>query len=156
MLTIHLVVVGEKMPDWVEQGFHEYQKRVRGRLALNLIEVAAIRCGKNADLERIARDEDRKLLDAIPTDCLTIALDRTGKSVSTLQIVSHMESWLQQGDQVAMLVGGPEGLSADLIKQANMVWSLSELTFAHPVVRVVLAEQIYRCFSVLENSPYHR
>ena len=156
MLTIHLIVVGDKMPSWVEQGYNEYQKRIKGRVALNLIEVSAIRRGKNADLERIARDEDLKLLGAIPKGCKTIALDRTGKQLSTLQIVDHMKSWLQQGDQIAMLVGGPEGLSKEVLGQADLKWSLSALTFAHPVVRIVLAEQIYRCFSVLENAPYHR
>ena len=156
MLTIHLVVIGEKMPAWVDAGFAEYQKRIRGRLALKLVEVPAIRRGKNADLVRIAREEDQRLLNAIPAGCKTIALDRTGKAVSTLQFVDHLNDGLQHGDQLALLVGGPEGLSRELIAKADHCWSLFAMTFAHPVVRVVVAEQVYRCYSVLENLPYHR
>lgn len=156
MLTIHLVVIGDKMPAWVDQGVEEYQKRVRGRMALNLVQVAALKRGKNADIERIVAEEDQKLLAAIPPGCRTIALDRSGKSISTLGIVERMEQWLQDGEQITMLVGGPEGLSDTLIAEADETWSLSALTFAHPVVRVVLAEQVYRCYSVLEGLPYHR
>lgn len=156
MLTIHLVVIGDRMPQWVDDGFGEYQKRIRGQMALNLIEVSAIRRGKNADLKRIQIEEDARLLAAVPAGCRTVALDRAGRALSTLQIRDRMESWLLGGDQVALLVGGPEGLSPDLIKSADESWSLSALTFAHPVVRVVLAEQIYRCYSILEGLPYHR
>ncbi len=156
MLTIHLVVIGDKMPAWVDQGVEEYQKRVRGRMALNLVQVAALKRGKNADIERIVAEEDRKLLAAIPPGCRIIALDRSGKSISTLGMVDRMEQWLQDGEQITMLVGGPEGLSDTLIAEADETWSLSALTFAHPVVRVVLAEQVYRCYSVLEGLPYHR
>lgn len=156
MLSIHLVVIGDKMPVWVDQGFADYQKRIRGCMALKLIQVPAIRRGKNADIERIVAEEDKKLLAAIPTGCLTIALDRSGKSISTLGMVERMQQWLQHGDQVALLVGGPEGLSSAMISGADEIWSLSALTFAHPVVRVVLAEQIYRGYSVLEGLPYHR
>jgi len=156
MLTIHLVVIGDKMPAWVDRGVEEYQKRIRGRMAFNLVQVAAHKRGKNADIERIVAEEDRKLLAAIPPGCRTIALDRSGKSISTLDMVERIEQWLQDGEQIAMLVGGPEGLSSALIAEADETWSLSALTFAHPVVRVVLAEQVYRCYSVLEGLPYHR
>ena len=156
MLTLHLVVIGDKMPAWVNQGFDDYQKRIRGRMALRLIEVPAIKRGKNADIERIIAEEDKKLWAAIPPGCHTIALDRSGKTVTTLEMSQRMEDWLQHGTQVAMLVGGPEGLSADMISSADEAWSLSALTFAHPVVRVILAEQIYRCYSVIEGLPYHR
>jgi 23S rRNA (pseudouridine1915-N3)-methyltransferase len=156
MLNIHMVVIGDKMPAWVDQGVEEYQKRIRGRMALNLLQVAALKRGKNADIERIVAEEDRKLIAAIPPGCRTIALDRSGKSISTPGMVERFEQWLQDGEQIAMLVGGPEGLSSALIAEADETWSLSALTFAHPVVRVVLAEQVYRCYSVLEGLPYHR
>ncbi|MGB5707793.1 MAG: 23S rRNA (pseudouridine(1915)-N(3))-methyltransferase RlmH [Arenicellales bacterium] len=156
MLNIHMVVIGDKMPAWVDQGVVEYQKRIRGRMALNLLQVAALKRGKNADIERIVAEEDRKLIAAIPPGCRTIALDRSGKSISTPGMVERFVQWLQDGEQIAMLVGGPEGLSSALIAEADETWSLSALTFAHPVVRVVLAEQVYRCYSVLEGLPYHR
>ena len=156
MLTIHLVAVGEKMPSWVDQGFAEYQKRIRGRLSLKLIEVPAGKRGRNANIERVIADEDQRLQSAIPSRCHRIALDRGGRALSTLQIVERMEQWLQDGEQVALLVGGPEGLSKQMLDSVNETWSLSALTFAHPIVRVLLAEQLYRCYSVLEGLPYHR
>ena len=156
MLTIHVIVIGDKMPPWVELGFKDYQKRIRGRVALNLIEVQAIRRTKNANIQRIIDDEGQRLRSAIPKGCRVIALDRSGRGLATLAISRYMDSWLQSGTQIALLVGGPEGLSNDLVQSADECWSLSKMTFSHPVVRVVLAEQIYRCFSILEGSPYHR
>jgi len=156
MLSIYLVVIGEKMPAWVNLGVSEYQKRIRGRMALKVIEVPAIKRGKNADLRRIALEEDQRLIAAVPKRCRLIALDRQGKAISTLQMADRFEHELQQGDQIALLVGGPEGLSKDILQQVDETWSLSALTFAHPVVRVMLAEQVYRCFSILEKLPYHR
>jgi len=144
------------MPGWVDQGFAEYQKRIRGRMELNLVQVAAIKRGKNVDIDRIIAEEDRRLLAAIPPRCQTIALDRSGRRLSTLEMSDKMEGWLQQGDQIAMLVGGPEGLSREMLGQCDACWSLSAMTFAHPIVRVVLAEQVYRCYTILEGLPYHR
>ena len=156
MLNIHLVVIGDKMPQWVEQGYQEYQKRIRGRIRLTLIEVSAIKRGRNADIDRIVLQEEKRLFDALPRDAYVIALDRIGKSVSTKDIASRMEPWMQLGQPVCLLVGGPEGLSPQGLKSADEVWSLSALTFAHPLVRVMLAEQLYRFFTIVENLPYHR
>ena len=156
MLKLHLVAIGERMPPWVNEGFSEYCKRIRGRMTLELIEVSASKRGKGADLARIGADEERRLTAAIPSACRRIALDRSGRSVSTRDIVDRMDRWLQEGDRVALVVGGPEGLSREFIDAADECWSLSALTFAHPVARVVIAEQLYRCWSVLEGLPYHR
>lgn len=156
MLTIHLVVIGDRMPAWVEDGVNQYRKRVRGRMAFDVIEVAAIKRGKNADLKRIQAGEDERLIAAVPAGCRIIALDREGSSISTRQMAEKLDQWLQDGGKVALMVGGPEGLSSGLISRADEKWSLSALTFAHPVVRVMVAEQIYRCYSILEGLPYHR
>ncbi|WP_424948030.1 23S rRNA (pseudouridine(1915)-N(3))-methyltransferase RlmH [Candidatus Spongiihabitans sp.] len=156
MLKISLIVVGEKMPQWVVQGYRAYAKRIRGRVQLNLIEVPAIRRGKNADLGSIVRLEERKILDRLPKKARVIALDRGGKSYSTMAFSEKMKRWLERGEPVALVVGGPEGLSAGFINNADESWSLSALTLAHPLVRVVVAEQLYRCFSILEGIPYHR
>lgn len=156
MLNLHLVVIGERMPRWVDEAFNEYRKRIHGRLALKLVEVPAIRRGKGADLERIAATEEARLAAAVPAGCRRIALDRTGRQLSTLDVSRRMEKWMLEGDQAALVVGGPEGLSGDFLAAADEIWSLSAMTFAHPVVRVVLAEQIYRCWSILEGLPYHR
>ncbi len=156
MLNIYLVVIGEKMPVWVDQGVAEYQKRVRGRMAIKVIEVPAIKRGKNADLERISVEEDQRLLSAVPKQCVIVALDRQGKKLSTKQMATRFEQGLQNGEQLALLVGGPEGLSNQILQRARETWSLSALTFAHPVIRIMLAEQVYRCYSILEGLPYHR
>ncbi len=144
------------MPAWVDSGFAEYQKRVRGRVQLDLKQIPSIKRGKNADIKRVIEQEDKKLRAAIPSASVTVALDRLGKTLSTKDIARKMEYWLQNGDHVALLVGGPEGLSQSMVSECNECWSLSALTFAHPVVRVMLAEQIYRCYSLLEGLPYHR
>ena len=156
MLTLHLVAVGGRMPHWVTEGCAEYQRRIRGRVALKLVEVPAVKRGKNADLARAALEEERRLTAAVPGGCRLIALDRQGRQMSTMDIVRRMEGWLGDGEQAALVVGGPEGLSGDFLAKADECWSLSALTMAHPVVRVVLAEQLYRCWSILEGLPYHR
>jgi 23S rRNA (pseudouridine1915-N3)-methyltransferase len=144
------------MPLWVEAGYHEYAKRIRGRARLDLIEIPAIKRGKNADIKRIIQAEEMKIVNAIPDDARTIALDRRGKSWSSRGLSSKLQEWMDCGDSIALVIGGPEGLSDNFIKNADEIWSLSALTFAHPLVRVVLAEQLYRCLSILEGSPYHR
>ncbi|MGI9311656.1 MAG: 23S rRNA (pseudouridine(1915)-N(3))-methyltransferase RlmH [bacterium] len=159
MLTIHLVAVGAKTPHWVQQGWREYAKRIRGRCALELIEVGALRRGNNPDLAAIARREGARLQRAIPAGSRVIALDRAGKAHSTAQIARRMEAWMRDGartSQVALLAGGAEGLAPPVLDAADEIWSLSAMTFAHPLVRVIIAEQIYRCYSLLEGLPYHR
>ena len=156
MLRISLIVVGEKMPDWVTRGYQEYEKRIRGRTRLQLVEIPAGKRGKNADIPRIIQVEEQKIRDAIPDRAHVIALDRIGKSWSTVELSQRMQIWIDSGDQVALVVGGPEGLTDEFVRSANETWSLSSLTFAHPLVRVLLAEQLYRCHSILEGAPYHR
>ncbi len=156
MLTIHLIAIGGKMPDWVRRGYDEYAKRMRGRCALNLIEVAAVRRGKNPDPGKIARIETERMTRAIPPGSRVIALDRGGKTWSTLELSRRMEGWMRDGARVSLLVGGAEGLPPQLLRAADETWSLSALTFAHPLVRVIVAEQVYRCHALLEGLPYHR
>ena len=156
MLTIHLVAIGERMPAWVRQGYHEYAGRIRGRCALNLIEVATERRGKNPDRGKIAQREAARIERAVPPGTRVIALDRGGKTWSTVEMSRQMDEWMRHGEQVSLLVGGAEGLPPQLLRTADETWSLSPLTFAHPLVRVIIAEQLYRCWSLLEGLPYHR
>jgi len=156
MLRISLIVVGDKMPEWVTRGYQEYEKRIHGRTRLNLVEIPAGKRSKNADIPRIIHAEEQKIRYAIPDQTQVIALDRMGKTWSTVELSKRMQRWIDSGDQIALVVGGPEGLSDEFIRSANETWSLSSLTFAHPLVRVLLAEQLYRCHSILEGSPYHR
>ena len=155
-MEIHLIAVGARTPPWVGTAFSEYARRIRGRCTLKLVEIPAGRRGRNADLSRIVGREGEALLKAAPRGSRLIALDRGGREYSTGQLARRMEGWLQAGRPVALLVGGPEGLSPAVLEAADEQWSLSRLTFAHPLARVILAEQLYRAWSILEGLPYHR
>jgi len=155
-MQIHLIAVGRKMPQWVDQAYDEYARRMPRHCALNLIEINAGKRSRSADVARVNREEGERLLQAIPSGSRVIALERTGREKSTEQLAVNMEKWLAGGQDVVLLVGGPEGLSDDCLQRADECWSLSKLTMAHPLVRVVLAEQLYRAWSIIANLPYHR
>jgi len=155
-MQIHLIAVGSKMPKWVTQGYEEYAKRMPTDCRLNLIEVPAGQRRKNADIERILRQEADRIEAAIPKGAFVIALDVMGKAWSTEQLATEMGHWMQSGRDVAMLIGGPEGVHPQCLALAEQRWSLSALTFPHPLVRIILAEQLYRGLSLLRNHPYHR
>jgi 23S rRNA (pseudouridine1915-N3)-methyltransferase len=155
-MNIHLIAVGEKMPAWVQQGFEEYAKRLPRECTLRLVEIAAGRRGKNADIARAIHDEGQRMLAAVPRGARVIALEVNGRDWSTEQLAQQLEGWLAGGQDMALLVGGPEGLSAEARAAAAQQWSLSPLTLPHPLVRVILAEQLYRAWSILNNHPYHR
>ncbi len=155
-MRIKLLAVGTRMPQWVEQGYREYAQRMPPLCQLELVEIAAKKRGKNADTARILRDEAQSLQSAIPKGALTIALDRKGKHIDTQQLASKMQSWIDESQDVAILIGGPEGIDPYYLNTVGTKWSLSAMTFAHPVVRVMLAEQLYRAWSINANLPYHR
>ncbi len=155
-MQIHLIAVGERMPAWVAEGFEEYAARMPRECRLVLREVTAGRRTKGADLARVARDEADKLLAAVPKHCRVVALDRQGRELTTQDLAGEIKKQMPLGEDLALLVGGPEGLSAECLAQAHARWSLSRLTLAHPLVRVVIAEQVYRAWSILNNLPYHR
>lgn len=144
------------MPKWVEQGYSEYAQRMPPIASLELHEIPAKKRGKNADTTRILRDEAVALQSAMPTGALTIALDRKGKHIDTEQLAKHMQTWIDESQDVAILIGGPEGIDPHYLHTVQTKWSLSAMTFAHPVVRVMLAEQLYRAWSINANLPYHR
>lgn len=155
-MQIILIAVGRRMPQWVDEAFVEYARRMPRHCSLQLVEINPGKRGKNTDIKRINREEGDRLLQAVPAGSRVIALERTGKEKSTEQLSESMKKWLQQGHDVVLLVGGPEGLSKACLDFADECWSLSKMTLAHPLVRVVLAEQIYRAWSIVANLPYHR
>lgn len=155
-MHIHLIAVGDRMPAWVEAGYGEYAKRLPRECALRLVEIAPGRRGRNADVARIVRDEGERMLAAIPRDCHVIALEVGGRSWSTPQLAAQLEGWMHSGRDVVLLVGGPEGLDDACRARADQLWSLSALTLPHPLVRIVLAEALYRAWSVMAGHPYHR
>jgi len=155
-VQIHLIAVGNRMPAWVSDAYQEYAKRLPRESALKLVEIAPGKRGHKADVQRILRDEGERMLAALPRDCQVIALEVGGKSWSTPQLATQLEAWMHSGRDTALLVGGPEGLDAACRERADQLWSLSALTLPHPLVRVILAEQIYRAWSVMVGHPYHR
>lgn len=144
------------MPDWVVSASNDFSKRLPAEIKINSILIPLIKRGKNPDIPRIIRDESRKLLAAVPKDSLLVVLDVLGKSVTTMKLSTMLETWLQQGQDVSIIIGGPDGISDELLAKASMKLSLSALTFPHPLVRVILLEQIYRAWSILNKHPYHR
>lgn len=155
-MHIQLIAVGTRMPGWVKTGYQEYATRLPRECELRLVEVPATKRGKNAPLERVLRQEGERMLAAIPRGTRVIALDVSGQQWNTEQLADRLNEWLQNGRDVALLVGGPEGLAPACRAQAETFWSLSHLTLPHPLVRIVIAEQLYRAWSLLHNHPYHR
>ena len=155
-MQIHLIAIGERMPAWVEAGYHEYAKRLPHECRLTLREIPAGRRTKGADLKRLIEQEGARQLAAIPAGCRVVALDRGGRQMDTEQLATELKKRLAGGQNLALLIGGPEGLAPQCLKRADDTWSLSALTLAHPVVRVVLAEQLYRTWSIVKGLPYHR
>ena len=144
------------MPAWVQAGYREYATRLPRECALNLIEIPAGKRSPNADLTRLIRAEGERLQAAVPSGSRIIALDERGREWNTAELADQLTGWLREGRDLSLLVGGPEGLDAACRERAEQLWSLSRLTLPHPLVRVVVAEQLYRAWSLLRNHPYHR
>ena len=155
-MRIHLLAVGTRMPGWVTAGYLEYARRLPRECSLQLVELPVARRGKNFSVQQVRAEEGRQLLAALPRDCFVIALDEHGSPWTTAQLAGHLGQWLGSGRDVALLVGGPDGLDADCLARADLRWSLSGLTFPHALVRVLLAEQLYRAWSLISGHPYHR
>lgn len=155
-MKIRLIAVGERMPDWVDAGFAEYAKRLVDDIRLELVEIPARKRGKTGDLDRVREQEGEHMLTALRQDDRVIALDVGGKIHSTATLADTLRRALPEGRDMALLVGGPEGLAHCALARASERWSLSALTLPHPLVRIVVAEQVYRCWSLLRGHPYHR
>ncbi|WP_338509441.1 23S rRNA (pseudouridine(1915)-N(3))-methyltransferase RlmH [Erwinia aphidicola] len=155
-MKLQLVAVGTKMPDWVQTGFMEYLRRFPKDMPFELTEVPAGKRGKNADIKRILEKEGEMMLAATGKGNRIVTLDIPGQQWETPQLASQLERWKQDGRDVSLLIGGPEGLSPACKAAAEQSWSLSALTLPHPLVRVLVAESLYRAWSITANHPYHR
>ncbi|KGT90358.1 50S rRNA methyltransferase [Erwinia typographi] len=155
-MKLQLVAVGTKMPDWVQTGFLEYLRRFPKDMPLELTEVQAGKRGKNADIKRILEKEGEMMLAATGKGNRIVTLDIPGQPWETPQLATQLERWKLDGRDVSLLIGGPEGLSPACKAAAEQSWSLSALTLPHPLVRVLVAESLYRAWSVTANHPYHR
>ena len=155
-MKARLIATGERAPGWVAQGFAEYQKRLSHWLPLELVEIEPGLRGKGRDPQRAMDDEGKRVLAALPKNPYVVALDVPGRQLSSEQLVKRLEHWRSQGRDLAFLIGGPEGHAADVKAAADEAWSIGPLTLPHMLVRLVVAEQLYRAAAMLANHPYHR
>jgi 23S rRNA (pseudouridine1915-N3)-methyltransferase len=155
-MKCRLIAAGTRLPDWVNAGFREYQRRLRAPLTLELLEipVATRRAGENS--QRAVAHEGAAMLEALGRDDYVVALEISGKSMSTVELKDWLAQRLEDGRALALLIGGPDGLAPACLQRANHLWSLSPLTLPHALVRIVVAEQLYRAMSLRAGHPYHR
>lgn len=155
-MHLRIVTIGTKMPGWVVDGCNEYSKRLPRELKLQWIELPLGHRNKNAATQRAIASENDAMLAQIPDANTVVALDQRGKSWSTEQLAAELRDWQMNGRDVSLLIGGPDGLGKACVDRADKRWSLSELTLPHPLVRVLLVEQLYRAWSLNQGHPYHR
>lgn len=155
-MALHLLAVGTRVPAWVQAGFEDYAKRLVGPYRLKLTEIAPARWTARCDTERGKREEGQRLLEAVPHDAFLVAMDARGRLRTSEALAQDLGLWLATGRPLAFLVGGAEGLADACLQAASEQWSLSPLIFPHALVRVILAEQLYRAYSALSGQPYHR
>ena len=140
----------------MQEGYAEYAKRLPKACSIKLVELPMAQRGKTGSVDKYKAEEAKKILAAVPKGALLVVLDEHGQQVTTKGLADKLEDWLGSGQDVALVVGGPDGLQQDLIQQAQWKWGLSKLTMPHPMVRILVVEQIYRAWSVINNHPYHR
>lgn len=155
-MRIHLLAVGHRPPAWVEQGYREFARRLPPECSLDLLEIPAGHRSRNVDIARLVELEGERLLAAAPSGASLVALDVEGQQWDTPQLAARLNRWMHDGRDVALLVGGPDGLSRTCLDRADITWSLSPLTLPHALVRVIVAEQIYRAWTIIRGHPYHR
>jgi 23S rRNA (pseudouridine1915-N3)-methyltransferase len=155
-MQLIIAAVGHKMPAWIETGFQEYAKRMPPECKLVLKEIKAIDRASNKNAEAVMAQERTRIEAVLPKGGRMIALDERGQDLTTMQMSQLLTQWQQQGGDVTFVIGGADGLDADLKKNADMLIRISSLTLPHGLVRVLLAEQLYRAWSITQNHPYHR
>ncbi len=153
-MRAYLIAIGERMPGWVSAGYAEYAKRLAHDLPLQLVEISTK--SRNRDVARAIADEGAAMLAALPKSAHVIALDGRGKPWSSEELAAQLGRWRMLGKDLAFLIGGPDGLAPAALERADQRWSLGPATLPHPLVRIVVAEQLYRAVSQLGNHPYHR
>ncbi len=155
-MKINLVTVGNKQPEWVNTAFKEYAKRLNQEISLHLIEVVAITRTKNLTGEKVKQKEALSIRAVIPKNNVVIALDENGKHFTSQSLSDKLSRYLADGQDICLIVGGADGLDKNIIQEASASWCLSALTLPHGIVRVMLAEQLYRAWTILKCHPYHR
>jgi 23S rRNA (pseudouridine1915-N3)-methyltransferase len=155
-MKMKLIAIGQKMPAWINAGFEEYQKRLPKDCQLTLIEVRLPLRAKNANSDKLKAIEAELLFAKIPSQSHIVALDEHGDLWDTLILSKQLQHWKIQSLDVSLIIGGPDGLSQQILSKAHQKWSLSRLTLPHPLVRIIVVEQLYRATAILAGHPYHR
>lgn len=155
-MRIRLLTISDRQPAWVNDGFAEYAKRLPKHLAPELVVLPLAQRGKGGDAAKYKVDEGERLLAAAGRDVQLVVLDEHAQPWTSVQLAEQLRRWMQDGRDVALAVGGPDGHAQATLQRAQARWSLSPLTLPHGLVRVVIAEQLYRAYSILEGHPYHR
>lgn len=157
-MKLHVLTVGHRPPAWVKAGFEEYARRMPRELQVVLREIKPGRRDGDAAAQssRARTEEAERIVAAMPSGCVKIALDERGKVLTTVQLARQLETWMGEGRDVCFIIGGADGLDDGVKSGADMSMALSALTLPHALVRVVLAEQLYRAVTLIRNHPYHR
>jgi 23S rRNA (pseudouridine1915-N3)-methyltransferase len=156
MGRVRIVAVGSRMPKWVREPFDDYLNRLSPALRVSLTEIESGPRSAGRPPAKAIETEGQRILAAVRANEYVVALDERGSEMTTRELASWLATRLRDGSDLAFLIGGPDGFAADVLQRSDFKWSLSRLTFPHALVRVVLAEQLYRAHGVLSNHPYHR
>ena len=154
-MRLRVLAIGQKMPAWVDQGVEEYARRMPREISVEWLDIPPAKRG-SATREKYRVQEAEAIEAKLSGKDYVVALDIAGKAVSTELIAERFDQWQMQGEQISIVIGGPDGLHPNILKGAKERWSLGQITLPHPLVRVILAEQLYRAWSVQAGHPYHR
>ena len=154
-MRLSILAVGHRQPAWVNEGCAEYLKRMPRELPASVTEIKPETRGSKTR-EQLLSAEKGRIADALPASCRLVVLDEKGDDLTTLQLARRLEAWMQDGRDVALLIGGADGLDEAFKRRADDRLRLSSLTLPHGMARLLLCEQLYRAVSVLKNHPYHR
>ena len=154
-MRINLIAIGKKMPDWISHGIEHYKKQLPKNYNFTITALES-QTRKSISAENTKNLEEKLILEAASGSSLLIAFDELGKQQSSKELSKSIEKWQLEGDSVAMIIGGADGLSSELKQKCNLIWSLSNLTLTHSMARLLLVEQLYRGHSLMTNHPYHR
>ena len=155
-MRVRLIAVGSRMPKWVREAYEDYITRLGSALKISLVEIEPGPRSAGRPPQKAMESEAQKLLAAVRKDEYVVALDERGAEMTTRELAAWLKNRMQEGRDLAFLIGGPDGFAPEVLGRSDLKWSLSRLTFPHALVRVVLAEQLYRAHGVLVNHPYHR
>jgi len=155
-MRITILAIGTRLPEWVYEGFRVYQQRMPRDIRLDLEEIPLVSRTSKGRPGPAVQKEGERLLRRLKQQQLMVALDQAGDPWTSAELAARLQEWLQRHPRIALVIGGPDGLSAACKQRADFCWSLSPLTLPHGLVRVVVAEQLYRAWTMLQGHPYHR